>query len=122
MSAAGGSIHEVSARDAGDFRKATSTKTIDKQYDGVFNEMKEYANSTVLKLSMIIGEISTATDAMSSASQQVSTTAQSLSQAASEQAAGVEETSASIEQMTALDLPEHRERQGHRQHGPQVRR
>ncbi|MDY6946723.1 MAG: MCP four helix bundle domain-containing protein, partial [Pseudomonadota bacterium] len=92
VSAAGGSIEEVSA-----VMRAISegdlTRTIDKQYDGVFNEMKEYANSTVLKLSMIIGEINTATDAMSSASQQVSTTAQSLSQAASEQAAGVEETS-----------------------------
>jgi methyl-accepting chemotaxis protein len=100
VNAAGGSIDEVSkvmrAISEGDL-----TKTIDKNYEGVFNEMKEYANSTVLKLSMIIGEINTATDAMSSASQQVSTTAQSLSQAASEQAAGVEETSASIEQMTA---------------------
>jgi methyl-accepting chemotaxis protein len=100
VSAAGGSIEEVSgvmrALSEGDL-----TKTIDKQYEGVFDEMKEYANSTVLKLSMIIGEINTATDAMSSASQQVSTTAQSLSQAASEQAAGVEETSASMEEMTA---------------------
>jgi methyl-accepting chemotaxis protein len=100
VTAAGGSIDEVSrvmrALSEGDL-----TKTIDKQYEGVFHEMKEYANSTVLKLSMIIGEINTATDAMSSAAQQVSTTAQSLSQAASEQAAGVEETSASIEQMTA---------------------
>jgi methyl-accepting chemotaxis protein len=100
VSAAGGSIEEVS-RVMRAISEGDLTKTIDKQYDGVFNEMKEYANSTVLKLSMIIGEINTATDAMSSASQQVSTTAQSLSQAASEQAAGVEETSASIEQMTA---------------------
>lgn len=100
VTAAGGSIEEVS-RVMRAISEGDLTKTIDKQYEGVFNEMKEYANSTVLKLSMIIGEINTATDAMSSASQQVSTTAQSLSQAASEQAAGVEETSASIEQMTA---------------------
>jgi methyl-accepting chemotaxis protein len=77
------------------------TKTIDKDYQGSFGEMKEYANNTVLKLSMIIGEVNAAADALSSASEQVSTTAQSLSQAASEQAAGVEETSASMEQMTA---------------------
>ncbi|GFE83354.1 hypothetical protein GCM10011487_53540 [Steroidobacter agaridevorans] len=100
VSAAGGSIEDVS-RVMRAISEGDLTKTIDKQYEGVFNEMKEYANSTVLKLSMIIGEINTATDAMSSASEQVSTTAQSLSQAASEQAAGVEETSASIEQMTA---------------------
>jgi methyl-accepting chemotaxis protein len=77
------------------------TKTVDKDYQGSYGEMKEYANNTVLKLSMIISEVNSATDGILSASEQVSTTAQSLSQAASEQAAGVEETSAAIEQMTA---------------------
>jgi methyl-accepting chemotaxis protein len=77
------------------------TKTIDKQHEGSFGEMKEYVNDTVLKLSMIISEVNSAADSLSSAAEEVSTTAQSLSQAASEQAAGVEETSASIEQMTA---------------------
>jgi methyl-accepting chemotaxis protein len=100
VAAAGGSIDDV-MRVMRAVSEGDLTKTIDKSYDGVFGEMKEYTNNTVLKLSMIIGEINTATDAMSSASEQVSTTAQSLSQAASEQAAGVEETSASVEQMTA---------------------
>jgi methyl-accepting chemotaxis protein len=100
VAAAGGSIEDVKrvmrAVSEGDL-----TQTIDKSYAGVFGEMKEYTNDTVLKLSAIMAEINTATDAMSSASEQVSTTAQSLSQAASEQAAGVEESSASVEQMTA---------------------
>jgi methyl-accepting chemotaxis protein len=77
------------------------TRTIDKQYEGSFGKLKDFANDTVLKLSMIISEVNGAADSLSSASEEVSTTAQSLSQAASEQAAGVEETSASIEQMTA---------------------
>ncbi len=77
------------------------TKTIDKDYQGSFAEMKEYANDTVLKLSMIIAEVNTAAFQLTSASEQVSTTAQTLAQAASEQAAGIEETSASIEEMTA---------------------
>jgi methyl-accepting chemotaxis protein len=77
------------------------TRTIDKDYQGRYGEMKEYANNTVLKLSMIIGEVNSATDSLTSAAEEVSSTAQSLSQAASEQAAGVEETSAAIEQMTA---------------------
>jgi methyl-accepting chemotaxis protein len=77
------------------------TKTIDKDYQGSFAEMKEYANDTVLKLSMIISEVNSAAASLSSASEEVSTTAQTLAQAASEQAAGIEETSASIEQMTA---------------------
>jgi methyl-accepting chemotaxis protein len=77
------------------------TKTIDKEYEGAFAEMKEYANNTVLKLSMIIAEVNTTADSLASAAAQVSATSQSLSQAASEQAAGVEETSSSMEQMTA---------------------
>ena len=77
------------------------TQTIDKSYEGAFGELKEYANGTVLKLSMIMTEVNSAADALASAAEQVSTTSQSLSQAASEQASGVEETSASMEQMTA---------------------
>jgi methyl-accepting chemotaxis protein len=77
------------------------TRTIEKDYAGAFGEMKEYANNTILKLSMIIGEVNSAAGALSSAAEQVSATAQNLSQAASEQASGVEETSASMEQMTA---------------------
>ena len=77
------------------------TQTIDKQYEGAYGELKEFANETVLKLSMIIGEVNSATDALTGASEEVSTTAQALSQAASEQASGVEQTSASVEEMTA---------------------
>jgi methyl-accepting chemotaxis protein len=77
------------------------TQTIDKSYEGAYGELKEYANETVLKLSMIIAEVNSAADALTGASEEVSTTAQSLSQAASEQAAGVEQTSASIEEMTS---------------------
>jgi methyl-accepting chemotaxis protein len=100
VTSAGGSIADVvsvmRALSEGDL-----TRTADKAYEGVFEEMKDYANQTVHKLAGVIGEINGATEAMSNAAQEVSTTAQSLSQASSEQAAGVEETSASIEQMTA---------------------
>jgi len=77
------------------------TKTIDKTYEGAFGEMKDSANNTVLKLSMIISDVNSAANALTAASVQVSSTAQSLSQASNEQASGVEETSASLEQMTA---------------------
>ncbi|MDB6087478.1 MAG: hypothetical protein JWN85_262, partial [Gammaproteobacteria bacterium] len=70
------------------------TQTIDKNYEGAYGELKEFANGTVLKLSMIIGEVNSAADALTGASEEVSTTSQALSQAASEQAAGVEQTSA----------------------------
>ncbi len=96
----GSSIDDV-ARMMKALSEGDLTQTIDKHYEGSFGEMKEYANDTVLKLSMIITSVTGAANALASASEQVSTTAQSLSQAASEQAAGVEETSASMEQITA---------------------
>jgi methyl-accepting chemotaxis protein len=77
------------------------TTKIDQEYRGTMERLREAVNNTVDKLSAIIGEVRTASDALSTASEQVSSTAQSISQAASEQAASVEETSASIEQMTA---------------------
>ncbi|WP_417760866.1 HAMP domain-containing methyl-accepting chemotaxis protein [Shewanella sp.] len=55
----------------------------------------------VRKLSQIVGDVNSASDALASASEQVSATSQSLSQGASEQAASVEETTSSVEQMSA---------------------
>lgn len=77
------------------------TQTIEKDYQGTFGALKVASNETVNKLSQIVGDVMTATDALSNASEQVSATSQALSQAASEQAGSVEETSASIEQMAA---------------------
>jgi len=77
------------------------TQTLDRDYEGSFGEMKDYVNDTVLKLSMIIGEVNEAAEALTTAAAEVSSTAQSLSQAATEQAASVEETSAAVEEMSA---------------------
>lgn len=41
------------------------TETIDKQYEGSFGQLKEFANNTVLKLSMIISEVNSAADSLS---------------------------------------------------------
>ena len=97
---AGSSIGDVSRVMKG-LAEGDLSQTIDKNYEGSFADLKEYANGTVLKLSMIITEVNSTADALAGAAEEVSTTSQSLSQAASEQAAGVEETSASIEEMTA---------------------
>ncbi|MCH1924071.1 methyl-accepting chemotaxis protein [Shewanella sp. C32] len=55
----------------------------------------------VRRLSQIVGDVNSASDALASASEEVSATSQSLSQGASEQAASVEETTSSVEQMSA---------------------
>jgi methyl-accepting chemotaxis protein len=64
-------------------------------------QLKLAMHNMVGKLSQIISEVNTASDALNNAAAQVSSTAQSLSQSSSEQAASVEETTASVEQMTA---------------------
>jgi methyl-accepting chemotaxis protein len=77
------------------------TRSIERDYQGAFGEMKQYVNQTVAKLSSVVAEVNGGAEALANASEEVSATAQALSQASSEQAASVEETSASIEQMTA---------------------
>jgi methyl-accepting chemotaxis protein len=74
---------------------------IDRDYSGVFQQVKNDANATGEKLSEVMGEVRSAADALMGAANQVSSTAQSLSQAASEQASSVEETTSSIELMSA---------------------
>ncbi|NYF20103.1 methyl-accepting chemotaxis protein [Xanthomonas sp. JAI131] len=96
----GDSIQDV-VRVMGAMADGDLTRSIDKNYDGAYAEMKNYVNDTIARLSQVVGEVNGNAEALASASEEVSATAQSLSQAASEQAAGVEETSAAIEQMTA---------------------
>ncbi|WP_460510461.1 methyl-accepting chemotaxis protein, partial [Hydrogenophaga soli] len=69
------------------------TKTVTRDYQGAFDQVKQSLNNTVAKLAQTIADVNATTDTIASATQQVSSTAQSLSQASSEQAASVEETS-----------------------------
>jgi methyl-accepting chemotaxis protein len=77
------------------------TRTVTREYQGAFDQVKQSLNNTVAKLAQTIAEVSEATNQLSNASEQIGATSQSLSQSSSEQAASVEETSASIEQMSA---------------------
>ncbi|MCK9216214.1 MAG: hypothetical protein M0P52_17500, partial [Rhodoferax sp.] len=77
------------------------THRITRDYQGIFGQVKDNANTTAEKLTAIVEEIRAAADALTGAANQVSATARSLSQAASEQAASVEETTASIDVMSA---------------------
>jgi methyl-accepting chemotaxis protein len=74
---------------------------VTREMQGVFDQVKQDANTSLDKLSTIITEVRTAAEALTGAANQVSATAQSLSQAASEQASSVEETTASIDLMSA---------------------
>ncbi|MBY0238762.1 MAG: MCP four helix bundle domain-containing protein [Burkholderiaceae bacterium] len=100
MVTTGGAIDDV-VRVMGALAEGDLSKTIDKQYEGSFGELKSFANNTVNRLLQVVMEVNQGAHSLASASEEVSATAQSLSQASSEQAASVEETSASLEQMTA---------------------
>jgi methyl-accepting chemotaxis protein len=77
------------------------TQRISRDVQGVFEQVKNDANSGCDKLATIIEEVRSAADALTGAATQVSATAQSLSQAASEQASSVEETTSQIDMMSA---------------------
>ncbi|QDL53772.1 methyl-accepting chemotaxis protein [Rhodoferax aquaticus] len=83
------------------FAKGDLTQRIDREYAGLFGQVKDSANSTAENLARVMGEVRAAADALTGAANQVSATAQSLSQAASEQASSVEETSSSMDRMSA---------------------
>jgi methyl-accepting chemotaxis protein len=85
----------------GAFAQGDLTARIERDYTGLFGQVKTSANSTAENLTRVIGEVRAASDALTGAAGQVSATAQSLSQAASEQAASVEQTTASIDVMSA---------------------
>ena len=77
------------------------THRITRDYDGLFGQVKNSANTTATNLANVIEEVRSTSSALTGAAGQVSATAQSLSQAASEQAASVEQTSASMDTMAA---------------------
>jgi methyl-accepting chemotaxis protein len=77
------------------------TRRINRDYAGLFGNVKDSVNASAENLTRVMTEVRAAADALTDAANQVSATAQSLSQAASEQAASVEETTAQIDTMSA---------------------
>jgi len=77
------------------------TKKIDRNYTGVFEQLKNDANTTVNKLTEIMLIIQQAADEVNKAAEEISQGNSSLSQRTEEQAASLEETAASMEEMTS---------------------
>lgn len=82
------------------FAQGDLTQRIQRDYAGLFGQVKDNANATAENLTQVLDEVHAAADALTAAASQVSSTAQSLSQAASEQAASVSQTSDSIGAMS----------------------
>jgi len=77
------------------------TKKIDRNYTGIFEQLKNDANATVNRLTEIMLVIQRAADEVNKAAEEISQGNTSLSQRTEEQAASLEETAASMEEMTS---------------------
>lgn len=85
----------------GAFAHGDLTKSLEGQYAGQFNEVKESLNASFISLSQKIKEIATIGNAIRSASSDITTGADDLSSRAEAQAASIEETVATMEEMSA---------------------
>jgi methyl-accepting chemotaxis protein len=77
------------------------TKRIDADYEGTFGVLKDSANTTAVRLSETVSEITASAKEVANAAAEISTSTTDLSQRTEEQAAGLEETSASMEEIGA---------------------
>ncbi|SMH54368.1 methyl-accepting chemotaxis protein [Azospirillum agricola] len=77
------------------------TRRIDKQYEGVFQRLKDDFNNTVVQLSGIVTRIDDAAASIATASREVATGSLDLSERTEQQASSLEETAASMEQLSA---------------------
>lgn len=76
------------------------TTRIYNEYEGTFNDLKNYSNQTAEKLSYMIRDIQKAADTINTASSEIAQGNADLSSRTEEQASSLEETSASMEELT----------------------
>ncbi len=81
--------------------KGDLTQTIEKEYTGTFEKLKNDANETVTRLTEIITSIHETSTLVNTAANEISKGNLNLSQRTEEQAASLEQTAASMEQMTS---------------------
>ena len=77
------------------------TRRIDKNYEGVFQQLKDDYNATAAKLAEVVSQIGGATEAISQASAEVSAGSADLAERTEQQASSLEETAASMEELGA---------------------
>ncbi|WP_454061269.1 methyl-accepting chemotaxis protein [Candidatus Nitrospira salsa] len=77
------------------------SKTMDGNYEGEFNKIKQNLNTAIKNLTGIVSAVREGADSVSTASQQITSGNEDLSQRTSQQASALEETSASMEEMTS---------------------
>ena len=76
------------------------TQKIQKDYDGMFDQIKSALNGTIDKLFCMVGSIKESASSVNSASSEISSGSTDLSHRTEEQASSLEETAASMEELT----------------------
>ncbi|HLZ98059.1 MAG TPA: methyl-accepting chemotaxis protein [Steroidobacteraceae bacterium] len=76
------------------------TERITNEYQGTFGRLKDDSNTTVNRLTEIVGQIKESTESINVASSEIAAGNTNLSQRTEEQAASLEETAASMEELT----------------------
>ncbi|MBP2300152.1 methyl-accepting chemotaxis protein [Azospirillum picis] len=94
-------VTEELATVLGSLSQGDLTRRIDKQYEGVFQRLKDDFNGTVAHLSEIVRRIDKATTSIAVASREVAEGSMDLSERTEQQASSLEETAASMEQLAA---------------------
>lgn len=74
--------------------------SVDREYIGDFNQIKESLNNIIYSLNSVLGEIHDASSHVAVSSDQVSSASQALAQGATEQASSIEELSATIDEIS----------------------
>ncbi|WP_371325379.1 nitrate- and nitrite sensing domain-containing protein [Dechloromonas sp. ZY10] len=77
------------------------TTTIDRDYAGVFGQLRHDTNLTVENLREVVGRIKEASDAINTAAHEIAAGNQDLSGRTEEQASSLEETASSMEELSA---------------------
>jgi methyl-accepting chemotaxis protein len=84
----------------GALAKGNLTERITNDYQGTFGRLKDDSNTTVDRLTEIVGQIKESTESINVASSQIASGNTDLSQRTEEQASSLEETAASMEEIT----------------------
>ncbi len=105
LSTTGASINDVvrvlRALSEGDLNQKIELDYKGRQYSGVFAELKDDVNTTVDRLSEVIGKVYRDANASAGTSAEVSATSIQLGDGSSQQAASLEQISSAMEQMSA---------------------
>ena len=77
------------------------TRTIANNYNGTFDELKNYSNNTVQSLTQMLQQIRAATDTINTAASEIAAGNADLSVRTEQQASNLEETASSMEELTS---------------------